>query len=96
MKVVPLGDRILVKRLEAEEKTKGGIVLPDTAKEKPKEGKVISAGKGKPNEDGKAVPLTVKEGDKIIFSSYAGTDIQIEGEEYIIMKEEDVLGIIVK
>jgi len=96
MKVVPLGDRILVKRLEAEEKTKGGIVLPDTAKEKPKEGKVISVGKGKTNEDGKTVALTVKEGDKIIFSSYAGNDIKIEGEEYIIMKEEDVLGVIVK
>ena len=96
MKVVPLGDRILVERLEAEGKTKGGIVIPDTAKEKPKEGKVISVGKGKINEDGKTIPLSVKEGDRILFSSYAGTDIKIEGEEYIIMREEDVLGIIEK
>lgn len=94
MKVRPLGDRILVQRLEAEEKTKGGIVLPDTAKEKPKEGKVISVGKGRITDEGKTIPLNVKEGDKILFSSYAGTDIKIEGEEYLILREEDVLGII--
>jgi len=94
MKVRPLGDRILVQRLEAEEKTKGGIVLPDTAKEKPKEGKVVSVGRGRITDEGKTVPLNVKEGDKILFSSYAGTDIKIEGEEYLILREEDVLGII--
>lgn len=94
MKVRPLGDRILVQRLEAEEKTKGGIVLPDTAKEKPKEGKVVSVGKGRVTDEGKTIPLNVKEGDKILFSSYAGTDIKIEGEEYLILREEDVLAII--
>lgn len=96
MKVRPLGDRLLVQRLEAEDKTKGGIVLPDTAKEKPKEGKVISIGKGRTTEEGKTIPLSIKEGDKILFSSYAGTDIKIEGEEYMILKEEDILGIIEK
>lgn len=94
MKIKPLGDRLLVQRLEAEEKTKGGIVLPDTAKEKPKEGKVVSVGRGRITDEGKTVPLNVKEGDKILFSSYAGTDIKIEGEEYLILREEDVLGII--
>lgn len=94
MKVIPLGDRILVQRLEAEEKTKGGIVLPDTAKEKPKEGKVISVGKGRITDEGKTIPLSVKVGDRILFSSYAGTDIKIEGEEYLILREEDVLAII--
>lgn len=96
MKVRPLGDRLLVQRLEAEDKTKGGIVLPDTAKEKPKEGKVISVGKGRTNDEGKTIPLSISEGDKILFSSYAGTDIKIEGEEYMILKEEDILGIIEK
>lgn len=95
MKVKPLGDRVLVKRLEAENKTKGGIIIPDTAKEKPREGKVISVGDGKVDEHGKRVPLAVKANDKVLFSSYAGTDIKIEGEEYLIMKEEDVLAIIV-
>lgn len=94
MKIKPLGDRVLVKRLEAEEKTKGGIVLPDTAKEKPKEGKVVSVGTGRTTEDGKNLPLSVKNGDRILFSSYAGTDIKIEGEEYLILREEDILGII--
>lgn len=94
MKVRPLGDRMLVQRLEAEEKTKGGIVLPDTAKEKPKEGKVVSVGKGRITDEGKTIPLNVKEGDRILFSSYAGTDIKIEGEEYLILREEDVLAII--
>jgi len=96
MKVRPLGDRLLVQRLEAEERTKGGIVLPDTAKEKPREGKVISVGKGKVADDGKVIALSVKEGDRILFSSYAGTEVKIDGEEYLIMREEDVLGIIEK
>lgn len=96
MKVRPLGNRVLVQRLEAEDKTKGGIVLPETAKEKPKEGKVISAGKGKIADDGKLIPLSVKEGDKILFQSYAGTDIKIEGEEYMILSEDDILAIIEK
>lgn len=94
MKIKPLGDRLLVQRLEAEEKTKGGIVLPDTAKEKPKEGKIVGVGKGRITDDGKTVPLNVKVGDKILFTSYAGTDVKIEGEEYLILREEDVLGII--
>lgn len=94
MKIKPLEDRILLKPLEAKEKTKGGIVLPDTAKEKPKEGKVISVGPGKTTEEGKNIPLFVKEGDRILFSSYAGTDIEVEGEEYLILREEDILGII--
>ena len=94
MKVRPLGDRILIQRLEAEEKTKGGIVLPESAKEKPKEGKIVSVGKGKVTEDGKTVPLSVKAGDRVLFSSYAGTDIKIEGEDYLILREEDVLAVI--
>jgi chaperonin GroES len=93
MKVKPIGDRVLVKRLEAEEKTKGGIVLPDTAKEKPKQGEVIAVGTGK-IEDGKKIEMNVKKGDKVLFSSYAGTDVKIEGEEYLILKEEDILAII--
>ena len=94
MKVKPLGDRILVKRIEAEEKTKGGIVLPDTAKEKPKEGKVVAVGRGKTLDSGELSPLNVKDGDRIIFSSYAGTEVKIDGEEYLIMKEDDVLAIV--
>ena len=94
MKVKPLGDRILVKQLEAEEKSKGGIILPDTAKEKPKEGKVKAVGTGKVLEDGKVQPLNVKVGDHILFTSYGGTEVNIDNEEYLIMKEEDVLGII--
>ena len=94
MKVQPLGDRILVERIEAEEKTAGGIVVPDTAKEKPKEGKVISLGTGKVNEKGEKQAFTVKEGDKILFESYAGTEVKIDGKEYLVMKEDDVLGII--
>jgi chaperonin GroES len=92
--IKPLGDRILVKRVEAEEKTAGGIVLPDTAKEKPKEGKVIAVGSGKVLDNGKRVEFQVSAGDRIIFSSYAGTEVKVEGEEYLIMREEDVLGII--
>lgn len=94
MKIKPLGDRILVKQLEPEEKSKGGIILPDTAKEKPKEGKVEAVGQGKMLDDGKIQPLSVKAGDHILFSSYAGTEVKIDEEEYLIMKEEDVLAII--
>ena len=93
-KLRPLNDKIVVKRLEAEEKTKGGIVLPDTAKEKPKEGKVISLGDGKLLDSGKRVPFQVKKNDKILFSSYAGTEVKVNGEEYIIMQEDDVLAVL--
>jgi chaperonin GroES len=94
MKITPLQDRVLVKRLEEEEKTKGGIIIPDTAKEKPIEGKVVAVGKGRIKEDGTVIPLEVKAGDKILFSKYAGTEIQIEGEEHLMMREDDILGII--
>ena len=94
MKIRPLQDRVIVKRLEEEEKTKGGIIIPDTAKKKPQEGKVIAVGKGKITEEGKVVPLDVKVGDRILFGKYAGTEIKIEGEEHLIMREEDILGII--
>jgi chaperonin GroES len=85
---------LFVKRLEEEEKTKGGIIIPDTAKEKPQEGKVIAAGKGKMTEEGKLIPLDVKVGDKILFGKYSGTEVKIEGEEHLIMREEDILGVI--
>ena len=94
MKVTPLGDRLLVKRVEAEEKTAGGIVLPDTAKEKPREGKVVSTGCGKMLDSGKRGGMQVKKGDRILFTSYAGNEITIDGEEYLIMPEEDVLAIV--
>ena len=94
MNLRPLQDRILVKRVEEEAKTKGGIIIPDTAKEKPVEGKVVAAGNGKVGDDGKRVALEVKEGDRILFGKYAGTDVKIEGEEYLIMREDDVLGVI--
>ncbi len=94
MKVRPLKDRIIVKRLEEEEKTKGGIIIPDSAKEKPIEGKVISVGDGKIDKDGKKVPLEIKKGDKVLFAKYGGTEIKIDGEEHLMMKEEDVLAII--
>jgi len=96
MKFRPLHDRLLVKRLAEEEKTKGGIIIPDSAKEKPMEGKIIAAGKGKKLEDGKISALDVKVGDKVLFSKYAGTDIKMDGEDYLIMREEDILGIIEK
>lgn len=96
MKVRPLHDRLLVKRVKEEEKTKGGIIIPDTAKEKPAEGEVVAAGSGRRTEDGKLIALDVKAGDRILFNKYAGTDIKIEGQEYLIMREEDVLGIIEK
>jgi chaperonin GroES len=94
MKIRPLQDRVIVKRLEEEEKTKGGIIIPDTAKEKPQEGKVIAVGKGKMTEDGKLIPLDVKVGDKILFGKYSGTEVKIEGDEHLIMREEDILGVI--
>ncbi|MCZ6602385.1 MAG: co-chaperone GroES [Planctomycetota bacterium] len=93
-KLRPLNDKIVVKRLEAEAKTKGGIVLPDTAKEKPKEGKVISLGDGKLLDNGNRVPFQVKKNDRILFSSYAGTEVKIDGNEFVIMQEEDVLAIL--
>ena len=93
-KIRPLNDKIVVKRLEAEERTKGGIVLPDTAKEKPKEGKVISIGQGKLLDNGDRANFTVKENDRVIFSSYAGTEIKISGEEFLILSEDDVLAIV--
>ncbi len=96
MKIRPLQDRIIVKRLEGEEKTKGGIIIPDTAKEKPIEGKVIAVGNGKVLEDGSVRKLDVKAGDRILFSKYAGTEIKIEGEEHLIMREDDILGVIEK
>jgi chaperonin GroES len=93
-KFTPLHDRILVRRVEEAETTRGGIILPDTAKEKPQEGEVVSAGKGKINEDGKVRALDVKEGDRILFGKYSGTEIKLDGEDLIIMREEEVLGII--
>lgn len=94
MKVRPLYDRILVKRIDTEEKTKGGIIIPDTAKEKPQEGKIIALGKGKLLEDGSIRPLDVKVGNKILFSKYGGTEINIDGEEYLILREDDILAIV--
>jgi chaperonin GroES len=94
MKIRPLHDRVIVKRLEEEEKTKGGIIIPDTAKEKPQEGKVIAVGKGKVNEDGKVIPLDVKAGDRILFGKYSGSEVKIGGEEHLIMREDDILGVI--
>jgi chaperonin GroES len=96
MKIRPLQDRILVKRLEEEDRTKGGIIIPDTAKEKPSEGLVIAVGKGKVSEDGKKIPLDVKKDDRILFSKYAGTEVKIDAVEYLIMREDDVLGVIEK
>ena len=94
MKIRPLNDRVLVQRMEEETKTKGGIIIPDTAKEKPAEGKVIAAGNGRVGDDGKRVALEVKKGDRVLFSKYGGTEVKVEGEEYLIMREDDILGII--
>ena len=94
MNLKPLQDRILVQRMEEETTTKGGIIIPDTAKEKPAEGKVVSVGNGKIGDDGKRIPLEIKKGDRILFGKYSGTEVKIEGEEYLIMSEGDVLGII--
>ena len=94
MQFRPLHDRVVVRRIDAEEKTKGGIIIPDTAKEKPQEGKVIAVGKGKVSDDGKATPLDVKVGDRILFGKYAGSDIKLDGEEHLIMREDDILGVL--
>jgi chaperonin GroES len=94
MKLRPLQDRILVQRVEEETTTKGGIIIPDTAKEKPAEGKVTAVGNGKVGEDGKRIALEVKKGDRILFGKYSGTEVKVSGEEYLIMREDDVLGII--
>ena len=94
MKIKPLQDRIVIKRIEEEEKTKGGIIIPDSAKEKPQEGRVVAIGDGKTLESGQKAPLTVKPGDKILFGKYSGTEIKIDGEEHLILREEDVLAIV--
>ena len=96
MKIRPLQDRVIVKRVEEEEKTKGGIIIPDSAKEKPAEGKVIAVGKGKVGEDGKLQPLDVKVGDRVLFSKYAGTEVKVDGEDRLILREDDILGVIEK
>ena len=96
MKIRPLQDRVIVKRVEEENKTKGGIIIPETAKEKPMEGKIIAAGKGKVLDDGKIHPLDVKAGDRVLFTKYAGTEVKIDGEEHLIMREDDILGVIEK
>ena len=93
---IPLHDRILVRRVEEGETVRGGIIIPDSAKEKPQEGKVIATGKGKPNDEGKVFPLDVKAGDSVLFGKYSGTEIKIDGEEFLIMREEEVLGIVRK
>ena len=93
-KIRPLHDRVIVTRLEAEEKSAGGIIIPDTAKEKPQEGKVIAVGKGKRMEDGTLIPMDVKPGDRILFAKYAGSEVKIDGKEYIIMREDDILGVL--
>ncbi len=91
MKVIPLHDRVLVKRLEAEETTKGGIIIPDTAKEKPQEAEVIAVGKGRVGDDGKVIPLDVKKGDKVLIGKFSGTEVTIDGEEHVILREEEIL-----
>ncbi|CAK8719745.1 co-chaperone GroES [Candidatus Electronema halotolerans] len=94
MKIRPLNDRILVQRVEEEEKTAGGIIIPDSAKEKPAEGKVVAVGAGKRNDAGERIAMDVKEGDRVLFSKYGGTDVKVDGEKYLIMREDDILGII--
>jgi chaperonin GroES len=94
MKVKPLFDRVIVKRVEMEEKVKGGIIIPDTAKEKPMEGKIVAVGSGRRDDDGKKVPMEVKAGDRILFGKYAGTEIKIDDEEHVILREDEILGII--
>ncbi len=94
MKVKPLYDRVLIKRIEEEEKTEAGIIIPDAAKEKPMQGEVIAVGEGRVSDDGKVIPLKVKVGDKVLFSKYAGTEVKIKGEEYLIMREDDIMAII--
>jgi chaperonin GroES len=94
MKIRPMNDRILVVRVEEEKKTAGGIIIPDTAKEKPQEGKVVAAGPGKMGDDGKRIPMELKKGDRVLFSKYAGSEIKVDGVEHIFMREEDILGIL--
>ena len=94
MSLRPLSDRILVERVEEDEKTKGGIIIPDTAKEKPAEGKIVATGNGRLGEDGKLLPMDVKVGDRILFSKYGGTDVKIDGNDYLILRQDDVLGVI--
>jgi chaperonin GroES len=94
MKIRPMNDRILVVRVEEEKKTAGGIIIPDTAKEKPQEGKIVAAGPGKMGDDGKRIPMELKKGDRILFSKYAGSEIKIDGVEHIFMREDDILGIL--
>ena len=94
MKIRPLQDRVIVQRVQEEEKTKGGIIIPDTAKEKPQEGKVVAVGKGKVGDDGKLIALDVKAGDRILFGKYSGTEIKIDGVEHLILREDEVLGVI--
>jgi len=94
MKIRPLQDRVIVKRIAEEEKTKGGIIIPDTAKEKPQQVKIIAVGKGKMNDEGKVNPLDVKVGDKILFAKYSGSEVKLDGEEHLIMREEDILGVL--
>ena len=94
MKIRPLNDRLLVKRLKEEEKTAGGIIIPDSAKEKPAEGEVVAVGPGKSNDKGERVVLQVKNGDRVLFSKYSGTDVKLDGDDYLIMREDDILGII--
>ena len=94
MQVRPLHDRVLVKRFNEEEKSKGGIIIPDTAKEKPAQGEIIAVGQGRVSEDGKIRPLDVKKGDRVLFGKYAGTEIKIDGEEFLMMREEDILGVL--
>lgn len=96
MKVKPLHDRVLVRRIDAEEKVKGGIIIPDTAKEKPLEGKVVSVGAGKLDDSGKRIPMQVKAGDRVLIGKYAGTEVKIDGSEYLILREDDVLAILSK
>jgi len=96
MNIRPLHDRLIVKRLEEEEKSKGGIIIPDSAKEKPQQGEVIAVGSGKVMEDGKRIPLEIKKGDRILFGKYSGTEIKIDGSEYLMMREEDILGVVEK
>jgi chaperonin GroES len=94
VKIRPLQDRVIVKRIDEEEKSKGGIIIPDTAKEKPQEGKIVAVGKGKVSDEGKLTPLDVKVNDRVLFGKYSGTEINIDGEEHLIMREEDILGVI--
>ncbi len=94
MKIKPLRDRVIVRRLNEEETTKGGIIIPDTAKEKPQEGEVVAVGSGKILDDGKVVPLEVKKGDKILFGKYSGTEVKVDGDEYLMMREDEILGIV--